>query len=520
MSGPTIFSRRKFLQQSGALSALSLAGSLDMLGLSSAAAQTAPYKALVCLFMFGGNDANSLLIPYSDYASYNAVRPLATGVNVAQSLMTVLSPLNTPGQTYSLHPAFTATNGNPTLSTLFNQGRLAVLANNGSLVEPMTRAEYRAGTKKRPDQLFSHSDQQQQGQTSTAQASFLTGPTGWGGRLADRVVGLNAPTATPMAMSFSGSQTFLNGRSVRGLALPTAGNFGFAGDSATPNAVQSARALARAEAILAADSNDMVQAAQVGMGGALNASVKINPIINGTLPAQIQAPFNGLNTGLANQLRTVARMIAQRATLGHSRQIFFVSIGGFDTHTGQNQFQPPNPVIQGLASLYQQIGYAMSAFYQATVNLGVQNNVTTFTVTDFNRTFRPNGQGTDHAWGGHHLVMGGSVAGTADCTARSRHWRSPARAIPTASDAGFRRPRSTSTVQPSRSGSGFRPSTSLRSSRTSAGSPRPTSASWCDPGFRGIGSARAPGPPRGFFVSARVRPRPHLRARCVHDDSR
>lgn len=412
MSGPTIFSRRKFLQQTGALSALSLAGSLDMIGLSSAAAQTSPYKALVCLFMFGGNDANSMLIPYSDYVSYNAVRPVATNVNVAQSLMTPLSPLNTPGQTYSLHPAFTATNGNPTLSTLFNQGRLALLCNAGSLVEPLTRTEYRAGTKKRPDQLFSHSDQQQQGQTARAQASFLTGPTGWGGRLADRVVSMNSPTATPMSMSFSGSQTFLNGTSVRGLALPTAGNFGFTGDAtANPTAAQAARSLARAEAILAADSNEMMQAAQVSMGAALNASQKLNPIINGTLPLQIQAPFNGLNSGLANQLRAVARIIAQRATLGHSRQIFFVSIGGFDTHTGQNQFQPPTPVIQGLASLYQQIGYAMSAFYQATVNLGVQNDVTTFTVTDFNRTFRPNGQGTDHAWGGHHLVMGGSVVG-------------------------------------------------------------------------------------------------------------
>ena len=412
MSGPTIFSRRNFLQQTGALSALSLAGSLDMLGLSSAAAQTAPYKALVCLFMFGGNDSNSLLIPYSDYASYNAVRPVSTGVNVAQSLMAPLSPLNLPGQTFSLHPAFTATNGNATLASLFTSGKLAVLANSGSLYEPMTRAEYRAGTKKRPDQLFSHSDQQQQGQTSVVKASFLSAPTGWGGRLADRVVGMNSPIATPMSMSFAGSQTFLNGQTGRGLSLPTAGNFGFTGDpTGAPSLAQSARTVARSEAILALDSNEMMQAAQISMGAALDASQRLNPIINGTLPSQIQAPFNGLNSGLANQLRTVARVIAQRATLGHSRQIFFVSIGGFDTHTGQNQFQAPNPVFQGLALLYQQIGQAMAAFYQATVNLGVQNNVTTFSVTDFNRTFRPNGQGTDHAWGGNHLIMGGAVNG-------------------------------------------------------------------------------------------------------------
>jgi uncharacterized protein (DUF1501 family) len=412
MSRPTIFSRRKFLQQTGALSAISLAGSLDMLGLSSAAAQTAPYKALVCLFMFGGNDSNSTLIPYTDYASYNAVRPLSTGVNVAQSLLTPVTPLNSGGATYAFHPAFTATNGNATLSDLFTSGKLAVVANTGSLFEPMTRAEYRAGSKKRPDQLFSHSDQQQQGQTSVARASFLTGPTGWGGRLAERLVGMNSPTATPMCMSFAGSQTFLNGTHGRGLALPTAGNFGYSGDVlANPNAAQAARSLARSEAILAAGSNEMMRATQASMSDALEASQIINPIINGTLPPQIQAPFNGLNFGLANQLRAVARMIAQRATLGHSRQIFFVSIGGFDTHTGQNQFQPPNPLFQGLALLYQQIGQAMAAFYQATVNLGVQNSVTTFTVSDFNRTFRPNGQGTDHAWGGHNLVMGGSVQG-------------------------------------------------------------------------------------------------------------
>jgi uncharacterized protein (DUF1501 family) len=412
MSGPTIFSRRKFLQQTGALSALSLAGSLDMLGLASASAQAPGYKALVCLFMFGGNDSNSMVIPVSDYASYNAVRGLATGVNVAQSLLAPLSPLNTPGQQYALHPAFTATNGNASLSTLFNSGKLAVVCNAGSLVEPMTRAEYRAGSKRRPDQLFSHSDQQLQGQTSVAQASFIVSPTGWGGRIADRVVGMNQPTATPMAMSFAGSQTFLTGIHARGLALPTAGNFGFTGDpTGSPNPVQAARASARSEAIHAAHGNEIVQASQAFMSAALDASQRINPIINATPPTAISQPFNGLNTGLANQLRAVARMIAQRATLGHNRQIFFVSIGGFDTHTGQNQFQPPTPAFQGLAGLYQQIGQALAAFYQATVNLGVADSVTTFTVTDFNRTFRPNGQGTDHAWGGHHFVLGGAVQG-------------------------------------------------------------------------------------------------------------
>ena len=412
MSGPTIFSRRRFLQQAGAFSALELAGSLDMLGLAGAAAQTPSYKALVCLFMFGGNDGNSLVIPYSNYAAYNAVRPVSTGVNVAQTLLTPLSPVNLPGQTFSLHPALTTVNGNPSLASLFSSGRIAIVANNGSLYEPMTRAEYRANSKKRPDQLFSHSDQQQQGQTSTARANYLAAPTGWGGRIAQQVAGMNSPTATPMGMSFSGQQMFLTGSTMRGLALPTAGNFGFTGDATgTPTATQAARAQARADAIHALDGNEIVAGAQAGMAAALSASLRINPILQGTVPTAISTPFTGLTSGIANQMRAVARMIAQRATLGHNRQIFFVSIGGFDTHTLQNQFQPPNPVFQGLALLYQQMGQAMAAFYQATVNLGVANDVTTFTVTDFNRTFRPNGQGTDHAWGGHQLVMGGSVQG-------------------------------------------------------------------------------------------------------------
>jgi uncharacterized protein (DUF1501 family) len=407
-----IFSRRRFLQQAGAFSALSLAGTLDKLGLSSASAQAGDYKALVCVFLFGGNDANSMLLPYSSYASYDAVRPLATNVNVAASLLTPIAPVNLPGQTYALHPAFTATNGNPTLTSLFTAGKLAAVCNAGTLIEPLTRAEYRARSKRVPAQLFSHSDQQQQYQTSISEASVLMAPTGWAGRIADELaLSMNGALATPMGMSFSGAQTFLTGRAVRGLSLPTSGNFGYSGDVASPNAMQLARANARSELIVSTDANAMVSASQVSMTAALNASQRINPILNATLPTPIATAFTGLNTGLSNQLRAVARLINGRATLGQRRQIFFVSIGGFDTHSGQGQFVPGNANIQGLASLYQQIGQAMSAFYQATVNMGVESSVTTFTLSDFNRTFKPNGAGTDHAWGGHYLVMGGAVRG-------------------------------------------------------------------------------------------------------------
>jgi uncharacterized protein (DUF1501 family) len=140
---------------------------------------------------------------------------------------------------------------------------------------------------------------------------------------------------------------------------------------------------------------------------ALNSSTRLNPAI-ALAPPEVINPFLNLNTGLANQLRAVAKMIYARSTLGHSRQIFFVSIGGFDTHTGQGT---TDPAQGGLPALYQQIGQALSAFYVATYNMGVAYNVTTFTVSDFSRTFKPNGAGTDHAWGGHAFVLGASVVG-------------------------------------------------------------------------------------------------------------
>jgi uncharacterized protein (DUF1501 family) len=274
----------------------------------------------------------------------------------------------------------------------------------GSLVEPLTRAEYRAGTKKRPDNLFSHSDQQVQSQTSITQAS-LSGITGWAGRLGDRVVGLNAPVATPMSMSFSGNQPFGTGTIVRTLSLPTAkpnANFGYAGDAASPNAQQIARTNARTALVRSDDSNLMVAATQGISESALNSSVLLNPLLR----SPDSGPVTGAAfpaTGLGNQLKSVAKVIEQRTTLGHSaRQIFFVSIGGFDTHSNQQGGHP---------GLMTQISQAMTAFYNFTVAAGVASNVTAFTMSDFARTFKSNGSGTDHAWGAHALVLGGAVNG-------------------------------------------------------------------------------------------------------------
>lgn len=400
MSGPFIYSRRRFLQQAGGFSALALAASMDKLGLSSAAAQAPGYKALVCVFLFGGNDASNMVIPITNYAQYQASRDVPTGINIPQASLLPITPANAGGAVYGLHPAM------PELQNLFGVGKCAILCNFGTLVEPITRAQYISanhGGKKVPDNLFSHSDQQQQNMTAISNAT-LGKVTGWAGRLADTVIGMNAPNATPMSMSFSGSQTFGNGVAVRSLSLPTSGNFGFTGDGG--GAEQIARANARAALLTLPDSNQIVQAAQGTMGVALNASQLLNPILQGTGSTNITGPFTGVTSGLANQLKAVAKVIENRVLsnqLGHQREIFFVSIGGFDTHTGE---------ISGHNSLYPQVSKAINAFYLSTALMGVANQVTTFTLSDFGRTMKPNSAGTDHGWGSHGFVVGGDGSPT------------------------------------------------------------------------------------------------------------
>ena len=235
----------------------------------------------------------------------------------------------------------------------------------------------------------------------------LTAPTGWAGRLGDVVASMNTAGAPPMSMSFSGAQAFGNGVTVRSLSLPTGGSFGFTGDTVigTPSAQTAARMNARTAILGLPDANQIVGATQSSIGFAFNASTVLSPILQGTGSSAITTPFTGLNTGLSNQLKAVAKVIEQHAAIGHQREIFFVSIGGFDTHTGE---------VAGHNSLYPQVSKAINAFYQATVGIGVANYVTTFTLSDFGRTMKPNGGGTDHGWGSHHFVVGGGVVGQQD----------------------------------------------------------------------------------------------------------
>jgi uncharacterized protein (DUF1501 family) len=388
--------RREFLLRTGALSSAGLVQRLAPVGLASlagtAAAQSAPsdYKALVCVFLFGGVDGNSLVIPIdaAGYAQYAAVRTASSGVNLTQAQLLPIQPAGTGA--YGLNPNLSA------IHPLFELKKLAILANVGTLNQPTTKSNYLAV---RPENLFSHSDQQTQWQSSVSSGISRTG---WGGRLADRLASANAVSGFPVTTSIAGTNLFITGDSASPLALPTTGGLALQGFNNT--AASNAR-LAAMQALQAADGdNTYVKATGEVMTRALALSGTVNPILTGT-GSQVQVLFQGQNSSIAQQLLQVAKLIEARAQTGARRQVFFVSLGGFDTHSNE---------LPTLTTLLGQLAPALKSFYDATTLLGVQNQVTTFTLSDFGRTFQPaSGAGTDHAWGNHHFILGGAVQGGA-----------------------------------------------------------------------------------------------------------
>ena len=385
--------RRKFLLQTGGLSAAALAGNLSTLGIQAANAQAAtPYQAIVCVFLFGGNDSNNMVVPYTDYAQYALTRTPASNVGLAQaSLLQVNVPSH--GKMFGLHPSFAP------LQNVYTGGKLAFVVNQGTLLRPMVKATYAAN---RPPNLFSHSDQQNAFQGMIPGAAVRTG---WGGRMADKLVVTNSGAAIPTVISATGSNVFNNGGSTVGLVVPGNGGVAIAGQGTDP--VSTARMNAMA-GLLALPTTSQVQvgAASV-MQKALAANAAINPVLSATLPPIIQTAFTvggaQLNTGIAQQLKQVARIIDARTALSVKRQVFFVGVGGYDTHSN---------TVTNQTGLFNQLAPALKSFYDYTVAAGVASNVTTLTMSDFNRTFIGNGSaGVDHAYGGHALVMGGAVKG-------------------------------------------------------------------------------------------------------------
>ena len=373
--------RREWLQRSGAT------GLLLGVGRLANAQQQNDYKALVCVFLFGGNDGNNMVVPLDGaYADYAKVRN-ASGLAIAADQFVPL-PDEAGNARHGLHPAL-----RPLVESLWAKQRLVLLFNTGPLLEPITRAGYLKAAA-RPDNLFSHADQQEFAQ---ALVGSTQAGTGWGYRMARHVTA--GGSHLPSLISFSGNQRFLQGDVRQSLVLPARGNFGMNGSGPDPVAV------ARTEAFrtMWAGAGSPI-AAQAGaiVDSALSAASFVNPIING--PASpASEPFVALKSDISQQLQRVARLIEARDLVGNPRQVFFVSMGGYDTHVNQRYEQD---------RLLADLGTALKAFHDATESLGVADHVTTFTLSDFARTLKANtGGGTDHAWGNHHLIMGGAVRG-------------------------------------------------------------------------------------------------------------
>jgi uncharacterized protein (DUF1501 family) len=376
--------RRGFIRYASLAAAGNVLGLRPFAGLNAMAqTQADDYKALVCVFLFGGNDANNMLVPF-DTAGYNNYAAIRANLALPQSSLLPLTPL----PNFALHPSL------PDVQSLFNSGAAALVANVGTLTQPTTRAQYLAGSSV-PSNLFSHPDQQEEWQNASQDAST---PTGWAGRISDVLAGsYNASATIPMITSVDGDTLFCNGVATTPVSV-SPGNVG--GAACSEGSACGARQSA-AQTLLTFDSGlSLVTADNTITTNAYNYSAVLTAATKSVSPLKTVFPADN---GLAAQLQQVAEIIQVRAALGVQRQIFFCGIGNFDTHSDQLTLQ---------ASLLSGISPALAAFYQATQELGVSSDVTTFTMSDFARTLQPNSNtGSDHAWGSHHIVLGGAVKG-------------------------------------------------------------------------------------------------------------
>ena len=400
-------SRREFLRRA---SLLSVAGAtatpfaLNLMTLGTAAAQTVPadYKALICLFMQGGNDSHHMVLATDPavYAAYTGIRKTVDAAQIALDPATLLPiSLATPqavSTNFALHPNMAG------VQQLFAARRAAIVANVGPLVAPLTKAQWNAHSVPVPRSLFSHNDQ-----VSTWQASAPEGTrTGWGGRMGDLLAAGNAKS-TFTCISLSGSALLLSGNSVLPFNVGANGSVAVNGLSGSLFGVPAGSAAYRSIITSARSHLFEKQIASVtnrSLAGQADLQAGMLPVSGVAAPTQYLNPNSGLmqDNSLATAFQTIARMIGGHSALGARRQVFFVSVGSFDTHDGQNT---------RLADFYARIGHAMTYFDQTMTTLNLVNNVTTFTASDFGRTLASNGDGTDHGWGSHHMVFGGAVKG-------------------------------------------------------------------------------------------------------------
>ncbi len=389
---PDSAARRAFLKRGAALSIAAGATpwALNLAAIGEAAAATATdYKALVCVFLYGGNDYANTLVPY-DSASYTAYQGLRSSVAIDRNALaaTVLNPA-TPlagARQFALAP------GLDPLVPLFNAGKLSVLLNVGTLVQPTTKLQYTNNSVPLPPKLFSHNDQQSFWQSSSPEGAA----SGWGGRMGDLFAAGNG-NATFTCVSVSGNAVFLSGKSAVQYQVTPTGPVPVAGiKSALFGSAACSQAL---QALMTQSRSNLFESEYARVTArSIDANDQLSAALSG---ANVTTTFPTGNS-LGDQLKMVAKMIAARGATGAKRQVFFVSLGGFDNHDGLATAHP---------GLMATVGDALAAFYQSTVDLGVADQVTTFTGSDFGRTLVSNNDGSDHGWGNMHFVLGGRVLG-------------------------------------------------------------------------------------------------------------
>jgi uncharacterized protein (DUF1501 family) len=429
----SVLTRRDFIRRAAcaAVGTAAMTSAIrDLRFMNAAVAQSniTDYKALVCIFLQGGNDSNNLIIPTlaSEYANYAAIRTpvLAIPQSALLGLMNGSNPYVDPaGHTFGLHPSC------PEMQTLFGEGKLAMLFNTGTLVGPLTRSQYLTGGAK-PPQLFSHADQQTQWQTSVPDQPPTTG---WGGRCADLLNSVQPNSPVSLMVTLAGANTFEVGNIVSQYSVSTSGAISLTLPG-TPNGGASTNRLPTLLNILGLPYTNMQSQAYAGVAAqAIDTSTLLNNAISSTasasywttpFPTKITPPEGGatFSSSLSPQLQMIARLIAAGSTaasaggFGMKRQIFFCQVGGYDLHTGQTDYSTntPNNVIVGAhTNLLAELSQNLYAFQRAMEQLGLGNNVTSFTASDFGRTFPSNGLGSDHGWGSHHMILGGAVKGGA-----------------------------------------------------------------------------------------------------------
>lgn len=393
--------RRRFLRSVAATSLVGAGAHAIPRTWTAHAAETGGYRALVCVFLFGGLDGHDLLLPYDlpSWESFSTIRQTLLngyegGARSRESLLP-LAPDNASlfgSRQFALPPEM------PLLRNLFDEGRAAIVGNVGPLIEPVTAAAFANGSARVPSRLFSHNDQQSTWQASAPEGALL----GWGGLFADAALasGANASGAAFTNLSMAGVGPFLTGNVASPYQVSVSG-------SASINVLQTAGGelgafLGEVEDRFRAEgftgSNILARDIAAKVREGIDSNSAFDAARRQAIP--LLTPFP--ETPLGGQLKAVAETISIRDALFASRQIFFVGIGGFDTHSDQGIDLP---------GLLAQIDGALAAFDTAMIELGVVDSVTTFTASDFGRTLTVNGDGTDHGWGGHHILMGGSVRG-------------------------------------------------------------------------------------------------------------